>query len=52
MSKKPSEIPTSAFVFKGIRAFGVAVGKWMLIEENRPLVIGMFDELQASDLFF
>uniref|UniRef100_A0AC34FQW7 Enoyl reductase (ER) domain-containing protein n=1 Tax=Panagrolaimus sp. ES5 TaxID=591445 RepID=A0AC34FQW7_9BILA len=37
MSKKPAEIPTSAFVFKGIRAFGVAVGKWMCIEENRPL---------------
>jgi trans-2-enoyl-CoA reductase len=46
MSKKPAEIPTSAFVFKGIRAFGVAVGKWMCMEENRPLVDQMFEELQ------
>jgi NADPH:quinone reductase-like Zn-dependent oxidoreductase len=46
MSKEPPAFPTSAFVFKGIRAFGVAVGKWMLIEENKALVNKMFDELQ------
>lgn len=47
MSKKPSEISTTAFVFKGIKASGVAIGPWMQIPENKEKVDKMFDDLQV-----
>ncbi|KAH7729502.1 Protein Y48A6B.9 a [Aphelenchoides avenae] len=47
MSKKPSEISTGSFVFKNLKACGISVGQWTLLEENRPTVEKMFKDLQA-----
>ncbi|KAE9555522.1 hypothetical protein FO519_001290 [Halicephalobus sp. NKZ332] len=46
MSKQASQISTSSFVFKGIRACGVAIGPWMQIPENKDKVLKMFEDLQ------
>uniref|UniRef100_A0A7E4UYN8 Enoyl-[acyl-carrier-protein] reductase, mitochondrial n=1 Tax=Panagrellus redivivus TaxID=6233 RepID=A0A7E4UYN8_PANRE len=46
MSKKASEISTSSFVFRNIKACGVAVGNWMMMDENKAEVSQMLEELQ------
>ncbi|KAI1704000.1 zinc-binding dehydrogenase domain-containing protein [Ditylenchus destructor] len=46
MSKKPSEFLTSSFVFKNLKAIGVAIGFWMSLPENRKSMEKMFRHLE------
>uniref|UniRef100_A0A915DA59 Clathrin/coatomer adaptor adaptin-like N-terminal domain-containing protein n=1 Tax=Ditylenchus dipsaci TaxID=166011 RepID=A0A915DA59_9BILA len=50
MSKKPSEISTSSFVFKNLKAYGIGIGPWMALEENQKFVQSMFQQLQKMIL--
>ncbi|KAI1710773.1 zinc-binding dehydrogenase domain-containing protein [Ditylenchus destructor] len=46
MSKKPSEFLTSSFVFKNLKAIGVAIGFWMALPENKKSMEKMFRHLE------
>lgn len=47
MSKKAHEISTTSFVFKGIKAVGIAAG-WMNSQKDREKFMKMFDHIQVG----
>uniref|UniRef100_A0A1I8A949 Enoyl-[acyl-carrier-protein] reductase, mitochondrial n=1 Tax=Steinernema glaseri TaxID=37863 RepID=A0A1I8A949_9BILA len=52
MSKKPMEILSSSFIFKDLRAFGVAVGPWMQVHPEKAdrIMIALQDMLVKGTL--